>query len=148
MCVVIDANKAADFCKQEHPYLKMLLQWVNAGGRIASGGRLEVELYKVQAMKGLLIEWSRAGKLIKISAEKIAQREALVRECCVSDDPHVVALAIESKAHIIVTEDKNLIKDLKNIRLVGSRRKIYKENSKSPDRIDRHRALLQRSDCP
>jgi hypothetical protein len=148
MCIVIDANRAADFCRQEHPYLKTLLQWVNSGGRIASGGRLEVELYKVQAMKGLLIEWSRAGKLIKISAEKIAQREALVRDRCVSDDPHVVALAIESKAHIVVTGDKNLIKDLKNPGLVGSRRRIYKENSASPDRIDRHRALLQRSDCP
>ena len=148
MCIVIDANKAADFCKQERPYLRTLLQWVNSGGRIASGGRLEVELYKVHAMKGLLIEWSRAGKLIRISPERIAQREALVRNRCVSNDPHVVALAIESRAHIVVTADRNLIKDLKNLELVGSKRRIYKENSASPGRTDRHRALLQRSDCP
>ena len=59
MCVVIDTNKAADFCKQERPYLKALMGWVNSGGRIASGGRLEYELFKVQAMKGLLLEWYR-----------------------------------------------------------------------------------------
>jgi hypothetical protein len=148
MCVVVDANKAADFCKQERPYLTALLKWVNSGGRIASGGRLEIELYKVQAMKGLLVEWSRSGKLIRVSLEKIAGREALVRDQCVSNDPHVVALAIESRARIIVTEDSDLIRDLKNTQLMGARRRIYKENAANPNRIDRHRALLQRSDCP
>jgi hypothetical protein len=148
MCVVIDANKAADFCKQDRPYLKMLLQWVNSGGRIASGGRLEVELFKVQAMKLLLVEWSRSGKLIRVSPHKIIEREALVRDRCVSDDPHVVALAIESKASIVVTGDGNLIKDLKNLELMGSKRKIYKENAAKPNVLKNHRALLQRSDCP
>ncbi len=147
MCVVIDANKAADFCKQDHPYLKTLLRWVNSGGRIASGGHLEKELFKVQAMKGLLTEWSRAGKLVRISATKVAAREAVVKQHCVSDDPHVVALAIEAKAHIVVTEDKKLIVDLRNTRIVGQRRRIYKENSASPMRVDRHIALLRSSDC-
>ncbi len=71
MCIIIDANKAADFCRQEKPYLRMLLKWVNSGGRIASGGHLEAELVKVQAMNGLLLEWSRSGKLIKISPNRI-----------------------------------------------------------------------------
>jgi hypothetical protein len=148
MCVVIDTNKAADFCKQERPYLKALLNWINSGGRVASGGRLEVELFKVQAMKGLLLEWSRSGKLIKISSDKITNREAVVRDDCTSDDPHVVALAIESRASIVVTSDVNLIKDLKNVALMGSRRRIYKENGANPEVIKSHRALLRRSDCP
>lgn len=148
MCVVIDTNKAGDFCKQERPYLKMLLKWVNSGGRIASGGRLEAELYKVQAMRGLLNEWFRKGTLVRIPSEAVAKHEALVRGLCVSDDPHVVALAIAAKAHIIVTQDGDLIKDLRNLAIVGSKRKIYKENAASPNRIDRHWALLQRSDCP
>jgi hypothetical protein len=148
MCVVIDANKAADFCKQERPCLTTLLKWVNSGGRIASGGRLEIELYKVQAMKGLLVEWARSGRLIKVSPDRITKREALVRGQCSSDDPHVLALVIESKAQIVVTEDGNLIRDLKNTQLMGARCRIYKENSANPDRIDRHWALLQRSDCP
>jgi hypothetical protein len=148
MCVVIDTNKAADFCRQERPYLKTLLNWVNSGGRIASGGRLEAELFRVQAMKGLLLEWSRSGKLIRISPDRITNREVLVRDYCASDDPHVVALAIESRASIVVTGDMNLIKDLKNTGLMGSRRKIYKEDSANPESIKRHQALLRRSDCP
>jgi hypothetical protein len=147
MCVVIDANKAADFCNQHHPYLKTLLRWVNSGGRIASGGHLERELFKVQAMKGILTEWSRSGKLVRISADKVSAREAVVKQHCVSDDPHVIALAIEAKAHIVVTEDKKLIVDLRNKQIVGHRRRIYKENSASPMRIDRHIALLRSSDC-
>ncbi len=148
MCVVIDANKAAEFCKQESPYLKTLLSWVNSGGRIASGGHLEAELYKVQAMKLLLLEWSRSGKLIRIAKDRIQNREALIRDRCVSNDSHVVALAIEAKASIVVTSDGNLIKDLKNKGLMGSTCKIYKENTAKPAIVKDHQALLRRSDCP
>jgi hypothetical protein len=148
MCLIIDANKAADFCKQERPYLKPLWSWVNGGGRIVSGGRLEKELFKIQAMKGVLLEWSRNGTLIRISSEKILEKENFVKSACISDDPHVVALAIISKANIVVTEDKKLIEDLRNCKLVGKRRRIYKENSASPSRIDRHATLLRSSDCP
>lgn len=148
MCIIIDANKAADFCKQEKPYLNVLLRWIATGGRVASGGHLERELFKVHSMKALLLEWSRSGKLIRVPQERVAAREALVRSQCRSDDPHVVALAIETSASIVVTEDKNLIIDLRDRSLVGRRRRIYKENSASPSRVDRHTALLQRSDCP
>lgn len=148
MCVVIDTNKAADFCKQDRPYLKVLLEWVNSGGRIASGGHLENELYKVQAMRVLLLEWFRSGKLIRVPAQRITEREALVRKRCVSNDPHVIALVIESKASIVVTGDRKLIQDLKNSKLMGARRKIYKEHPTNPSIISNHRILLKRSDCP
>lgn len=148
MCIIIDANKAADFCKQEKPYLNVLLRWIGAGGRVASGGDLERELFKVESMKSLLLEWSRSGRLVRIPSDRIAVREKSVRQHCKSNDSHVIALAIESKANIVVTEDKNLICDLRDRTLVGNRRRIYKENSASPGRVDRHKLILQQSDCP
>lgn len=148
MCVVIDANKAGDFCNQSRPYLRTLLRWVNAGGRVASGGHLERELFKVHSMKGLLLEWSRSGRLVRVPSARVSAREATLRPVCRSDDPHVLAVAIEAKASIVVTEDKDLITDLRDRSLVGQRRRIYKENSASPNRVDRHAALLARSDCP
>ena len=148
MCVVIDANKAADFCRQERPYLKTLMSWINSGGRIVSGGKLEAELFKVGAMRSLLTEWSRRGTLIKISTERVQATEQRVRPMCTSDDPHVVALAIESRASVIVTEDKLLIGDLRNLTLVGQRRRIFKENSASPAKVRHLQTLLRNSDCP
>jgi predicted nucleic acid-binding protein len=118
MCVVIDANTAADFCRQEKPYLRELLRWINKGGRVAAGGKLEQELYKVEPMRALLIEWSRSGRLIKVSKEKIEACERRIKKGCRSNDTHVIALAITSKAEIVVTADKELISDLKNTQVV------------------------------
>jgi hypothetical protein len=148
MCLIIDANKASDFCKQKDPYLKPLWEWINGGGRIACGGHLLTELYKIGAMQKLMLEWSRRGTLIRHDEKKIKEIETEIIKKCKSDDPHVIALAVVSKASIIVTGDKDLISDLKNTNLVGFRRKIYKENSASPDRVDRHITMLRGSDCP
>ena len=98
-------------------------------------------------MKGLLAEWSRAGRLVRIANDRIEAREKLVKPYCISDDPHVVALAIEARADVVVTADKNLIVDLRNKTLMGKKLRIYKESSGNPRRVDRHRSLLNASDC-
>lgn len=148
MCVVIDTNKAADFCKQERPYLKVLMKWILKGGRIVSGGRLQGELFKITEMRALVSEWSKRGNLVQLSTDVVANKEKEISPLCKSDDPHVLAIAIISNAHIVVTEDKLLIEDLRDLKIVKRRRRIYKENGASPSRIDRHLSLLNASDCP
>lgn len=148
MCVIIDTNKAADFCRQDRPYLKILMHWISKGGRVASGGDLEKELYKIEKMRAIISEWSRSGRLVRYSAEKISAVEVGIENLCRSNDSHVVALAIVSQASIVVTEDKLLIDDLREKSIVGVKRRIYKENSASPAKTDHLRRLLSRSNCP
>ena len=158
MCIIIDANKAGDFCQMKNPYMKKLVEWVGKGGKIAHGGPLVKELYKLNEIRNLVITWERQGSLIKIDNEKIKTREKEIKEKFKhnnmklrSNDAHVIALAIESRARIVVTEDKKLIKDLKNRKLVGDKIKIYKE-PRNPKRIkphkDMHKRMLEKSDCP
>jgi len=148
MCLVIDANQAGDFCKQEKPHLKCLLGWINSGGRVVSAGELERELFRVNAMRTLALEWSRRGNLIKLNAQEVTARKNQIAPMCRSNDAHVVAVTIVGRADVVVTSDKLLIQDLKDTAIVGSRRKIYKENSASPGRVDRHAKLLRSLDCP
>lgn len=147
MCLIIDANKAADLAHLRRPYLVPLLKWINQGGRIASGGRLERELLKIADMRSLLAEWSRRGSLVKIAADELTSETERLRANCRSNDPHVLALANLSGADVVVTEDRDLIDDLRDAALVGRRRRIYKENSAAPDRIDRHKQMLMRVRC-
>jgi len=148
MCVVIDANKAGDLCNQDRPYLMALMQWINRGGRIVSGGKLQEELFRITKMRELVTEWAKRGTLIQLPKDAVKAKEDEIKGVCKSDDPHVIAIAIISNARIVVTEDKKLIQDLQDLSIVGRRRRIYKENGASPNRIDRHMALLRGSDCP
>ena len=147
MCLIIDANRGGDFANLQDPYLLPLLSWVRKGGKIVSGGKLELELSKIGIMREMMLEWSRRGNLVRIpSASVQSEIDAL---CPIkSDDPHVVALARLSGARLIVTEDKKLIADLKNSSVVGFRRKIYKKDGSKPENIRNHRRMLAGLDCP
>lgn len=148
MCVIIDANRAGDIVQGAKPYILVLLKWIRGGGKIATGGHLEAELFKNGKMRDLLLQLSRSGQLRRYPSDRLAQIQATVSLKCKSDDPHVVALAIYSKAEIVVTEDADLILDLRDRSLVFSRRRIFKENAASPARVGHLTTLLARSDCP
>ena len=151
MCIIIDTNQAGNFCKAEAPYMAMLMKWVNKGGRIVCGKPLKKELFEVKRMRGLIKEWERRGQLVEFDDGRIKTCEKKIKDGCKSNDAHIVALAIESKANVIVTEDQDLIKDLKNHKLVGNEIKIYKkpENARpARPHKDMHKRMLEKSDCP
>ncbi|MFM5954872.1 MAG: hypothetical protein ACKOPE_11315 [Novosphingobium sp.] len=148
MCLIIDANRVADFCDREKPYMQLLWTWISRGGKIVSGGHLETELFRHGSMRDLVTQLSRSGQLKRYSRAEIEPIQAHVSPGCRSDDPHVVALAIRSGADLVVTEDTALISDLKNAQLVGTRRKIYKEDNYNPRNIRNHGKLLRALDCP
>lgn len=148
MCLVIDANQAGVFCKQQRPYVQSLLGWINSGGRVVSGGQLERELFKIREMRVLALEWSRRGNLIRLPTEDLQRETDRVRDKCRSNDPHVVAVAIVGRADVVVTEDNLLIQDLKDPSIVGSKRRIFKEDATNPNRLNTQIRLLRTMDCP
>ncbi|XUU59850.1 hypothetical protein ACRAQ6_09745 [Erythrobacter sp. HA6-11] len=147
MCIIIDANQAGELARANKPYIQLVLKWIESGGAIVSGGHLETELIEHSEMANLLTQLSRSGQLRRIARERIVDRAALIAAACKSNDPHVVALAIEAGTNVIVTQDKNLISDLKNLELVGRRRRILKENSAQPNRTRHIPPLLQSANC-
>lgn len=148
MCIIIDANRVGDILQGEKLYVHVLLKWIRSGGKIATGGHLETELFKSSRMRDLLLQLSRSGQIRRYSVDVLSATQAQVTPMCRSDDPHVVALAIHSRAEVVVTEDAALIADLRDRSLVISRRRIFKENTASPARTTHLRKLLAQTDCP
>lgn len=86
---------------------------------------------KIQDVRFYLVELERAGRLRSSFQESaLIETERLLRNSavCVSNDRHVVALAIVSGARTIATNDLALTKDVKNKRILdGPRGRVYSD---------------------
>lgn len=143
MLAIVDANQAGNFAKTDSDHLHEFVRWVLSGGKVALGGRLTSELGKVGSFLPFLSQWRSSGRLILISDTLVNELENSLPPIK-SDDPHVVALAIISDAKLIVTDDKPLMKDMKDLAVVGYRRKIYPCGVQRPKQIRSYKDLLRR----
>lgn len=96
---------------------------------IVIGGRLLRELSQTK-LRGLLIEWIRAGRATRVDDATVDGEEEQMRlRPIASDDPHVLALAFLSGCRLIYTEDDNLIKDFKDRELLTPKGKVVKPDT-------------------
>jgi len=132
MCVIVDANVAADVFVHRLPDFKALLKWVEDGdGKLVFGGRLAAELSKVSSVCNLLTELHRNGRAIRKSdaAVMAEERTVMAMALCGSNDAHVIALARVSGARVLCSHDKKLHADFKNKKLVPNPRgRVYQSN--------------------
>ena len=149
MCSIIDANVAHEvFGSNRPPAGSEFFKWlVNGTGRLVAGGKLLSELNKTSAR-----EWARqalsTGLIERVrDAEVNSRADELVRQrSCVSNDPHVIALAQLSGARLLYSNDTALHEDFGNKSLIDSPRgSVYSTQvNKQFTRV--HRNLLQRTD--
>ena len=119
MPLIIDANRAGDFTELNKVHAIEIIRRVAANRlKIVIGGQLTSELFNTK-LRLYLIEWQRAGRLVRFSDEDV---ERCKRDCeskpIRSDDPHVLGLAIVSGSRLLYTDDRLLIQDFKNIDLI------------------------------
>ncbi len=131
MCLIIDANKMADFVNApKHEDHQPIYRWIAAqGGVVALGGRLFAEQMRVERARGLFAEWLRAGRAFRYKDAEVSKEESEVvgSGLCKSDDPHVIALARVSGARVLFSADQELGADFTNLELVPRPPgKIYK----------------------
>jgi hypothetical protein len=122
LCLIIDANKTADFLnKPSHPDHVPIYAWIESGrGMIPLGGQLAREILRIRNAQRYFRELLRAGRARRYPDERVDADEAAVRDTglCVSDDPHVIALARVSGARVLFSEDRDLWDDFRNPQLV------------------------------
>ena len=98
--------------------------------RLVVGGRLRIELTRIAAVRVLLVELQRAGRLRPVPATDLgAEEQRLNRQghCC-SNDLHVLALARVSGARTLATYDDDLTTDFTNKLIIdGPRGKVYRD---------------------
>lgn len=129
MCLVVDANQAGVFFgKPNSETAAPIWAWLQRDGILVYGGKLAAELGKHGSARKLLLELSRAGKaILESQAGTEAAAQAIRKQGgCLSNDLHVLALAWVSGARVLFTEDKDLIRDFKNLAILKPKGRIYR----------------------
>lgn len=121
MCTIIDANVAHELTE---PYPDSagtrFLERVESGTlEVVVGGQLRKELNRTS-----IREWVRqaivGGKARSVNDEAVDAKteEVHASGLCLSDDPHIIALALISGARLLYSNDRDLQRDFKNRELV------------------------------
>lgn len=136
MCLIIDNNVVHRVLRgiDDADFANLKAQIFATSGpfvRIAYGGRLREEYTRSSDLVRVLTTLDRAGRTIKIRDDLVDQEEEIVNSTgeCVSDDPHVIALARLSKVRLLCSHDQALHTDFRNPRLVNPRGHIYQSSA-------------------
>lgn len=133
MCfIIIDANRYGNFIDPDNADMKPVKDWLDKGkGKIAYSPtkKMQSELDKCSKMKQLLANYRTSGKAKKFAKKIVEQKLACLlkngKVTLESNDPHIIGLALAAKAKLLISSDKDLVKDFKNKKIVGG--KIYSD---------------------
>lgn len=155
MCAIVDINVVHEL-------------WQDSGNEAGQGFRSAVDKGKLPLVVGgsqyvrelkacnprvwnWIAELQRSGKLTVIDNTGVDFREGTLkqeREACESNDHHILALALVSKARLLYTNDMDLIKDFGNKELIDSPRgKVYSTARTSDFNSSRKRLLSDQTLC-
>jgi len=120
VCLIVDANAADQFLARRGAVTDWLLGR-QGNPRLVAAGTLKEELGRLAAVRRLLVQLDRTGRLRSADAARLRQEED--RLCasrrCRSNDRHVLALAIVSGARTLATFDNALAQDFKNAGIIS-----------------------------
>jgi hypothetical protein len=140
MCLIVDANVASlvfvpDPADDFQPVQAALFQ---KKATAVYGGQLAREYARLKKLSRLLVELDRQGILRKMDDRAVDQMmDAVVAEAlCISDDPHIVALARVSKVRLLCSHDQDLHADFTNPKILKPRGSVYQRRS--------HRHLIRK----
>jgi hypothetical protein len=133
MPIIVDINIAHKVFKVGDPDFGVVNQGLfNTGKgikvRLVYGGKLKREYERSHAILNVVIELDRAGKASVVPDRDVDREETLVStmDVCVSDDPHIIALARVSGVRLLCSHDTDLHTDFTNkILLNNPRGKVY-----------------------
>jgi predicted nucleic acid-binding protein len=129
VCLIVDADAANEFLAKSGAVASWLLG-KKGNPRLVVAGTLKEELVRLGAVRRLLRELERAGRLRSAGADNLRREQDRLRadERCKSNDHHVLALAIVSGAHTLATFDNALADDFRNADIINRPRgSIYRD---------------------
>ena len=156
MCAIVDANVVNEvFGPSQSPAGEKFYDWINAvAGRLVVGGKLLEELEEGSPK---FREWAstlgEAGRMRTVNADQVNAKAEEIKSKCVSDDPHIIALAQISGARLLYTNEssekkKRLCEDFKDRSLINQPRgKIYTTRKNKRFTSTHKRLLGQRDLC-
>lgn len=132
MCLILDANivhhvfplPSPDF----RPINRALLM---KRARLAYGGRLTLEYNRIDWFRRLLVQLDRSGVAFQCDSGLVNAETARLERSglCVSDDPHIIALAAVSRIRLLCSNDHDLHADFKNRALLNPPGSVYQNST-------------------
>ncbi len=134
MCIIIDANQASNvFQNAVNDDFKPIIKWLfSKDGMMVYGGKLAEELAKVSSASHAIKVLQDAGHAQHFNDRDVnIEEQSIIRmKVCVSNDPHIIALARLTGARTLCSHDTLLHKDFKNTFLINKPKGcIYQEKS-------------------
>jgi len=133
MCVIVDANVASQvFASPPVEDFRPVMRWLlKRNGKLVYGGENARELFKVRAAVRAVQELRRSGRAHREEDGVVDAETDRVKDggLCVSDDPHVVALARVSGARTLCSHDQDLHLDFRNRELISNPRGMVYQNA-------------------
>lgn len=136
MCIIIDANLASEIFRDtlNENYVPIIYWLFSRDGIMIHGGKLSVELFRIGCASRSIKVLQQAGHAINIDNTTVGLEEQNINNLniCVSDDPHIIALARVSGARTLCSHDNDLHVDFKNKNLIDKPRgSIYQDRNHS-----------------
>jgi hypothetical protein len=129
MCLIVDANVASlVFSNPPTEEMKPVQEALyNKRARAVYGGKLAIEYSRLKKLARLLTELDRQGILRQYPAAHIdAEERTVVNEGrCVSDDPHIIAIARVSGTRLLCSRDVALHADFTNPLILHPSGSVY-----------------------
>lgn len=127
MCLIIDTNRLGDFFSEPRKTDSIpIYKWLKRGGKLAftNGGKFASEIRG--NLRSKLLRLYQDGTAVLVPKDAIEGVAKELKGTIRSDDPHVLALAMEANIRLLYTGDRDLMDDFKNPRIINSPRgRIY-----------------------
>lgn len=137
MCIILDANLFGTFDDPHNEDMKPVHQWLSKQhGKIVYSNTQKIREEWSKGGSRLLERLRQDGSLKLVSNAEVEEVESRLAQRVESDDAHIVALAVVAGVKVLVSNDRALHQDFKNI----VRGKVYQRKS--------HSRLLRRDTCP
>ena len=120
MCIIIDTNMQGKYMDPNDADMRPVRNWINdrsKRGRIVYSKTTDFERETLNQFKKQFVALSRSGKLKMIDTKQVTakQKELKKQNKLISNDPHIIALALVARAKVLVSSDQNLHNDFKQI---------------------------------
>ena len=120
MCIVLDASRFGKFQQRADEDMKPVRDWVYRGnGKIAYANTEDLKREWDKEASKLRKELQRRAKLKLIPTNAVQIKQDELEGKILSNDAHIIALAIVAEVKLLVSDDNDLCCDFTNPDLVG-----------------------------
>ena len=141
MCLIIDANVVRETFLHRHADFAPIFDSIMSGmARLSYGGKLTREYLQSHAFAKHLIQLDRAGRAKKENDARVNAKTIEVEQSglCLSNDAHIVGLALVGGARLLCSRDIDLHQDFTNPALIANPRGSVYQNPSHAHLIRRH----------